>query len=154
MSDSLQPQTAPRHTPLVLHYLPEFTLTHVHWACEAIQPSHPPSPASYPALNLFQHQGLFQWVGSSHQVAEIWSSSFSISHSNEYSGLISYGIDWFDFLTVQGTLKSLLQHHNSKASILWHTVFFTVQLTYIHDCWKNHSFDFTNLCWQRDVSVD
>ena len=111
----------------VLHYLPEFTLTHVHWACEAIQPSHSPSAPSYPALNLFQHQGLFQWVSSSHQVAKIWSFSFSISNSNEYSGLISFRTDWFDLLAVQG--KGLLQYHNSKASILWHSVFFMVQLT-------------------------
>ena len=81
-----------------------------------------------------------------------WSSSFSISSSNEYSGLISFKIDWFDLLAVQGTLKSLLQNHNSKASILWHSAFLIVQLTsIIHDCWKNHSFDYTELCRQSDV---
>ena len=69
-----------------------------------------------------------------------WSFSFSISSSNEYSGLISFRIDWFD-LAVQGTLKSLLQHYNSKASILRHSAFFIVQLTSICDNWKNHSFD-------------
>ena len=68
-----------------------------------------------PAFNLFQHQGLFQCIGSSHQVAKYWSFSFSISPSNQYSGLISCRIDWLDLLAVQGTLKSLLQHHTSKA---------------------------------------
>ena len=69
-----------------------------------------------------------------------WSFSFSNSASNEYSGLISFRIDWFHFLAVQGTLKSLLQHHNSKASILWHSAFFMVQLSHYY-C-KNHSFDY------------
>ena len=73
--------------------------------------------------------GSFQWVNSSHQVANIWSFSFSIRLSNEYSGLISFRIDWLDLLTVQGTLKSLPQH-NSKGSILWHSAFFTVPLAH------------------------
>ena len=81
-------------------------------------------------FNLAQHQGLFQWVSSSHQVAILayWRFSFSISPSNEYSGLISFRMDWLDLLAVQGTLKSLLQHHSSKASILQHSAFFIVQL--------------------------
>ena len=70
-----------------------------------------------------------------------WSFSFSISPSNEYSGLISFRIDWFNFLAVQRTLKSLLQLHSSKASILWCSAFFMVQLSSMHDCFKNHSFD-------------
>ena len=70
-----------------------------------------------------------------------WSFSFSISPSNEHPGLISFRMDWLDLLAVQGTLNSLLQHHSSKASILWHSAFFTVQLTSIHDYWKNHSLD-------------
>ena len=70
-----------------------------------------------------------------------WIFSFNISPSNEYSGLISFGMDWLDLLAVQGTLKSLLQHHSSKASILQCSAFFTVQLSSIHDCWKNHSLD-------------
>ena len=70
-----------------------------------------------------------------------WSFSFSISTSNEYSGLISFRIDWFYLLAVQRTLKSLLQHHSSKASILWRSAFLMVQLTLIHDYWKNHNFD-------------
>ena len=70
-----------------------------------------------------------------------WSFSFTISPSNEYSGLLSFRVDWLDLLAVQGTLKSLLQHHHSKASILQHSAFFVVQLTSIHDYWKKHGFD-------------
>ena len=100
------------------HQLPEFTQTHVHWVSDAIQPSHPlPSP-SPPAFNLSQHQNLFKWDSSSHQVAKVF--SFSISPSSEYSGLISFRIDRLDLPAVQGSLKSLLQHHSSKASILPH----------------------------------
>ena len=103
--------------------------THVHWVSDAIQPSHPLSSPSPPAPNLAQHQGLFKWVSSLHQVAKDWSFSFSISPLNEYSGLISCRIDWFD-LGVEGILKSLLQHHSSKASILWRSAFFIVQLSH------------------------
>ena len=80
-----------------------------------------------------------------------WSFSFNISPSNEYSGLISFRMDWLDLLAVQGILKSLLQLLSSKASILWHSAFFMVQLS--HDYWKNHSFDYTDLCWQSDASA-
>ena len=91
----------------VYHQLPKFTQTHVHWVSDAIQPSHPMLSPSPPAINLSQHQDLFKWVGSSHQVAKCWSFSFNISPSNEYSGLISFRMDWLDLLVVQGTLKSL-----------------------------------------------
>ena len=101
----------------VYHQLLEFTQTHVHWVSDAIQPSHPLSSPSPPAFNLSQHQGLFQWVSSSHQVAKVSEFSLSISPFNDYSGLIFFRMDWFDLLAVQGTLKSLLQHHSSKASI-------------------------------------
>ena len=101
--------------------------THVHWVCDAIQPSHPLSSPSPPTCNLFLHQGIFKWVSSSHQEAKLW--SFSISPSSEYSGLISFRMDWLDFLAVQGTLKSLL-HHSSKASILRHSAFFIIQLAH------------------------
>ena len=83
---------------LVLHHLPEFAQTHVHWVIDAIQPSHPLLSPSPPALNLSYHQGLFQWVGSLHQGAKYWSFSFSIRPSNEYAGLISFRVDWFDLL--------------------------------------------------------
>ena len=114
----------------VLHYLLEFAQTHVHWVGDAIHPSCPLSPSSSPVLNLSQHQGLFQWVNSLHQWPNYWSFSFSINPSNEYSGLISYRIDWFYLFTVQGTLKSILQHHNSKASVLQCLAFFMAQLSH------------------------
>ena len=88
----------------------------------------PPSIFPIRKSILEKHQGLFQGVGSSHQVAKYWSFSFSISPSIEYSGLISFRIDWFDLLAVQGTLKSLIPHHSSKASILQRSAFFIVQL--------------------------
>ena len=86
--------------------------------------------SSLPAFNLFQHQGLFKWVSSLHQVAKVLSFSFSIGPYNEYSGLISFRIDWLGLLAVQGTLKSLLQHQSSKVSILWCSAFFIVQLSH------------------------
>ena len=104
----------------VHHQLPVLAQTHVCWVSNAIQPSHLLSSPSPPTLNLSQHQGLFQWVSSSHQVAKVLGFQLSISPSNKYSGLIFFRMDWFDLLAVQGTLKSLLQHYNSKASILWH----------------------------------
>ena len=101
----------------VHHQLPELAQTHVHWVDDAIQTSHPLFLSS-PAFNVSQNQGLFQWLSSSNQWPKYWSFSFSVSPSNGYSGLIPLRIDWLDLLAVQGTLKSLLQHHSSKASIL------------------------------------
>ena len=114
----------------VHHQLPELAQTHVHWVSDAIQPSHPLSSTSPPAFNLSQHQGLFQWVSSLHWWPKCWSFSFSISLSNEYSGLIFFRIDLFNLLAVQGTFKSLLQCHSSKASILHNSDFFMVQLSH------------------------
>ena len=99
---------------------------HVHWIGDAIQPSHPQMPSSS-ALNLFQHQGLVQWVSCSHLMTKYWSFSFNICPSSECSGLISLKIDWSDLLAVQGTLRSLLQQHISKASVLWGFTFFMVR---------------------------
>ena len=113
----------------VHHQLPEFTQTHAHWVGNAIQPFHPLSSPSPPDFKLSQHQDVFKWVSSSHQVTiRYWSFSFNISLSNEHSGLISYRKDWLDLLAVQGTHKSLLQHCSSKASILQCSAFFMVQL--------------------------
>ena len=114
----------------VHHQLPEFTQTHVHRVSDATQPSHPLLSRSPPAPNPSQHQDLSQWVNSSHEVAKVLDFSFSISPSNEHLWLISFRMDWLDLLAVQGTLKSLLQHHSSKASILWHLAFFPVQLSH------------------------
>ena len=124
----------------VHHQLLDLAQTHVHQVSDAIQPSHPLLSPSSPAFNLSQHQGLFQWVSSSHQVAKVL--SFSISPSNEYSGPISFRMDWLDLLAVQGTLKSLLQHHSLKASILWRSAFFMVQLSHPYmTTEKNNSFN-------------
>ena len=92
----------------VPHHLLKFAQVHVHCIGDAIQPSHPLSPSSLPVLNLSQHLGLFQWSSYLHQAAKVWSFSFSISPSKEYSGLISFKIYWFDLPAVQETLKSLL----------------------------------------------
>ena len=99
----------------VLHHLLELAQTHVHWVSDAIQPSHPVVPfssclQSFPASGSF----LMSWLLATPGAQSIWSFSFSISPSNEYSGLISFRINWFDLTAVQGTLKSLLKHHNSK----------------------------------------
>ena len=125
----------------VHHQLVDSTQIHVHWVGDAIQPSHPLSSPSLPALNLSQHQGLFKWVSSLHQVAKVLDFSLSISPSSEHSGLISFRMDWLDLLAVQGMLKSHLQHYSSNASILWCSAFFMIQLTFIHDDWKNDNFD-------------
>ena len=120
----------------VHHQLLEFTQTYVHWVGDAIQPSHPLSSPSPPSLNLSQHQGLFKWVSSSHQVAKVL--EFQLQHQSfqwtPRTDLLR--MDWLDLLAVQGNLKSLLQHHSSKASILQRSAFFIVQLTSIHDHWK------------------
>ena len=114
----------------VHHQLLELTQTHIHRVSDAIQPSHPLSSPSPPAFSLSSLRDF-----SSESVLHIrwpkyWSLRFSISPSNEYSGLISFRMDWLDLLAVQGTLRSLLQHHSSKASILWRSAFFIVQLSH------------------------
>jgi len=110
----------------ITHHLPQFAQVHDHCIIDAIQPSHPSFPFVF---NLAQHQGLFQWVAVHIRWPKHWSFSFSISPSNEHSGLISCKIDWFDLLAVPGTLKSLLQHHSLKAPVLRHSAFFMVQLS-------------------------
>ena len=114
----------------VHHELRELTQTHVHRIGDAIQPSHPLVPfssclQSFPASGSFPMSQFFTSGGKN-----IGISSLSISPSNEYSGLISFRMDWLDRLAVQGTLKSLLQHHSLKASILWCSAFFTIQLSH------------------------
>ena len=116
----------------VHHQLPELPQTHVHRVGDAIQPSHLLSsllflPSVFPSIRIFSSESVLhiRWP-------KYWSFIYSISPSNEYSGLISFRMDWLNLLAVQGTLKSLLQHHSSKASILWHSAFFIVQLS--HPC--------------------
>ena len=107
--------------PPVHHQFPESTQTHIHRVGNALHPSHPLSSPSPPALNLSQHQGLFQWISSSHQVAKI----LELQLQHQYSGLIFFTIDLFDLLDIQGTPKSL-QHHGLKVAILWCSAFFMV----------------------------
>ena len=114
----------------VHHQLPEFTQTHVHRVSNDIQPSHPTSSPSPPAPNPSQNQSLFHESTLHIRWPKYWSFRFSISPSKEHPGLISFRMDWLDLLAVQGTLKSLLQHHSSKASILRQPAFFTVQLSH------------------------
>ena len=116
--------------PPVHHHLPEFTQTHVHRVGDAIQPSHPlhplfllsPIPSS---IRVFTNESTLHM-----RQPKYWSFSVSISPSKEIPGLISFRVDWLDLLAVQWTLNSLLQHHSSKASLLWHSAFFTVQLSH------------------------
>ena len=115
----------------VLHYLPEFAQTLVHWVSEAIQSFHPfrplfLMPSIFPSIRLFSNESALRirWP-------KYW--SFSISPSNKYLELISFRIDWLDLLAVLETLKSVFQHHNSKASILWHSVFYGPTLISVHD---------------------
>ena len=106
-------------------------------------------PSIFPRIRVFSNQSVLhiRWPND-------WSFTFSISPSNEYSGLTSFRMDWLDLLTVQGTLKNLLQHHSSKASILQCSAFFhRPALTSIHDHWKNHSLDYSGLCRQSNVSA-
>ena len=107
----------------VHHQLPEFTQIHVHRVSDAIQPSHPLSSPIPPSIRVFSNESTLcmRWP-------KYWSFSFTIIPSKEIPGLISFRMDWLDLLAGQGTLKSLLQHHSSKASILWCSAFFTVQL--------------------------
>ena len=114
---------------LIFHHYPQFAQTHVHWVSDVIQPSHPllllPLLSSgFPSTRAFSRESVL------HIRWQMYWSCFSISPSNEYSGLISFRIDWLDLLAVQGTLKSLLQNHSSKASILQHSAFFIVQLSH------------------------
>ena len=114
----------------VHHQLLESIQTHVHWVGDTIQLSHHLLPSSLPALNLSQIRVFSNESALRIGWPEYWSFTFSISPSSEYLGLIPFRIDWFDLLAVQGTLKSLLWYHSLKASILWHSAFFMVQLSH------------------------
>ena len=117
------------HFP-VCHQLLKLAQTHVTWIGDAIQPPGPLTSLSPPALNLSQNQGLFQWVSSWHQAAK--ALEFQLQHQsfNQHPGLISFRMDWLDLLAVQGTHRSFLQHHSSKASILQCSGFLMVQISH------------------------
>ena len=123
----------------VLHQLLEFAQTHVHWVADAIQQSHPLSSPSPLPFNLSQHQGLFKWVSSLHQWPKYWSFSFNISSSNEYSGLISFRMDWLDLLADSQESSPTPQFKSTNSSVL--SFLHSPTLTSIHDHWKNHSLD-------------
>ena len=126
-SDSLRPVDCSMTGFPVLHYLWELAQTHIRWVSDAIQLSCPLLllPSVFPSVKVFSSELALciSWP-------KYWSFTLSISPSNEYSGLISFRIDWFDLLAVQGTLKSLLQHHSLKVSVLWHSAFFMVQFSH------------------------
>ena len=138
-SDSLRPHEPQHARPPCPSPTPGVHKTHIHQASDAIQPSHPLSSPALPALSLSQHQGLFQSVSSSHQVARVL--EFQLQHQSFQWTPRADLLGLVDLLAIQGTFKSLLQHHSSKASILRRSAFFIVQLTSIHDYWKDHSFD-------------
>ena len=122
----------------VHHQLPEFTQTHIHRVGDAIQPSHPlsspsPLPPIPPSIRVFSNESALRvkWP-------KYWNFSFNVSPSKEHPGLISFRMDWLDLLAVQGTLKSLLQHHSSPSVL---SFLYSPTLTSIHDHWKNHSLD-------------
>ena len=137
----------------VHHQLPEFTQTHVH---QVVMPSsslilcHPLLllPSIFSSIRVFSNESALhiRWP-------KYWSFSFNISPSNEHTGPISFRMDWVDFLAVQGTLKSLLQHHSSKASILLHSTFFIVQLDWKNNTRKTIALTRRGLCWQSNVSA-
>ena len=137
----------------VLHYLPEFAQTHVHWVRD---------PSNYLILcspillwpSIFASITIFWSELALHIMwPKYWSFSFRISPSNEYSGLISFRIDWFDLLIVQGTLKSLTTPQFKSINYSALSFLYSPTLTFIHDHWKNHSFDYMNVWWQSDVSA-
>jgi len=105
-------------------------------------------PSIFPSIRVFSNKSVLRirWP-------KYWSFSFNISSFNEYSGLISFRMDWFDLLSVQGTLKSLLQHHSSSINSSVLSFLYHPSLTSIHDYWKNHSLDETDLCWKSSVSA-
>ena len=125
----------------VHHQLPELVQTHFHWLGDSIQPSHPLLSPLPPVFSLSQHQGLFQWVSSLHQVAKVLEFQLQISPFNEYSGLISFRIDWLDLLAVLGTLEFSPTPQFKTINYLVLSFLYSTTLTSIHDCWQKHSFD-------------
>ena len=142
VSDSLRPHESQQARPPCLSPTPRVhsdSRPSSQWCHPAISSSVVPfffCPPIPPSIRVFSNESILcmRWP-------KYWSFSLSISPSNEHPGLVSFRMDWLDLLAIQGTLKSLLQHYSSKVSILWCSDFFTVQLTSIHDYWKNHRLD-------------
>ena len=134
-------------------HIPELAQTHVHRVGDAIQSSHPLLSPSPPAFSLSQHQGLFQWVSSSYQVAKVL--EFPLQHQSfQWIFRTDFLWDWLVWSCSARDSQSLLQHHSSETSILRCSAFFIVLTsTSIHDYWENHSFDWMHLCWQSNVSA-
>ena len=132
----------------VLNYFLEFALTHIHWVNDAIQPSHLLLPSIIPSIKVFSNELALhiRWP-------KYWSFSFSISPSNEYSGLISFRMDWLDLLPVQGTQESSSTPQFKSISSSALSLLYGQTLKFIHDYWKNCSFDYMDLCWQSNVSA-
>ena len=148
-------------TPWTAAHQAPLSLT-VSWSLLKLMSIEPMIPSNHlilcfpPAFNLSQHQGLFKWVSSAHHVAKVL--ELQLQHQSFQWIFKTWGYslrtDWLDLLTVQGTLKSLLQQYISKASILRCSAFFIVPtLTSLHDYWKNHSLDWMDLCWQSNASA-
>ena len=148
VSDSLWPMDCSTPGFPVPHHLPEFAQNHVHWVSDAIQPSRPLSPPS-PALNLFQHQDLFQWVSSSHKVAkvlELWHQCF------QWIFRVDFLYDWLIWSCCSREsqeFSSAPQFEGINSLVL--SLLYSQTLTSINDCWKNHSFHYLGLWWQSDV---
>ena len=131
-----------------LHYLPEFTQTQVHWAGDAIQPSHPLSSHSPPAFKISQHQGLFQWVGSSHQVAEVL--ELQLQHQSfQWIFRVDFLWDWLVWspCCLRDSQQSSLAPQSKSINSLVLSLLYGPTVISTHDYWKNHSFDCTDLCW-------
>ena len=131
------------------HHLPELAPSHVHRICDAIQPSHPlwpPSPSAFLRIRI-----LFSKLALHIRWPKYWSFSFSISPSIEYSGLISFRVDWLDLLADSQESSPKPQLKSTSSLLL--SLFYGPDLTSVHEYWKNHSFDYTDLCCQTDVSV-
>ena len=135
------------------HQLSELAQTHDNWVGDAILPSHPLSSPSPPAFSLSSIRVFSSESALGIRWPRHWSPGFSISPSNDYSGLISFRMDWLDLLAVQGTLKSLYRHHNLEASILWHSAFFMVQFSHPYMTAGKITTLNVDSCWQSDASA-
>ena len=135
----------------VLHHLLELAQTHVHWVSDAIQPSHPLPLPSPPALNLSQHQGLFQWAGSSHQVSKVL--EFQLQHQSfQWIFRVDLGLTWLIFCPRNSRESSPTpQFESINSSVL--SLLYSPSLTSIHDYWKDHSFDYTDFCQWSGASA-